>query len=72
MGLLVFTFRNANFLNKKDQIKYNALNLCNHETIKEKQSYNTYTISITDSIVIYNTPCNTCLLPFLTLRNICF
>lgn len=39
MGLF-FAFRNANFLNKKGQIKYNALNMRNHENIKEKQSYN--------------------------------
>ena len=39
MGLLFFAFRNANFLNKKKgQIKYNVLNTCNHEKIKEKQS----------------------------------
>lgn len=48
MGLLFFLLETLSFLNKKGQIKYNALNMCNHEN--KKSSNRTLTLSITDTI----------------------
>lgn len=38
MGFFFFLLEMLTFLNKKGQIKYSALNMCNRENIKEKQS----------------------------------
>lgn len=50
-GIAFSSCINAVFLTKKGHIKYNLLNvnMCDHEN-KKSESYNTCTVSITDTI----------------------
>lgn len=61
-GVFFFPFRNAVFLTKKGQLKYNALNT-GHEN-KKSGPTTLNTISITDTIASINSLCHRVPTPF--------